>query len=712
MDRDQRVDDGVHSYEFGTYAIRVTTRAVHGSPLQIVKDGLCIFEAPAEPDWIRLYNRGYALPESRGFFFPKALGKVSVKAGWPSACDAIKNGIVLQGESAMGTWSMEIICRDAHRLTIKLESEASRVELRSRRRNGAKIFGLGAQFSHLNLDGKRVPMISQEPGIGRGVQPLTFMLNATVGAGGSSVQSNAPSPFFFTDQWCGYLLEGHAVSFLDFTGGDELLWDVNHGVVELSLWAEDKPSELLQHYTHHIGRMRPLPDWIHRGAVVGLQGGSNRLQVLHEQLAAAEVRVAAYWLQDWVGQRKTSIGWQLWWNWELDHDHYPDWKSDRDRLAASDIRLMTYINPFLVDLSDKSNVRRDLFQEAKAHGYLVKNSQGNPYPIGHTSFSTYMVDLTNPDAWDWMKAVVVTQVLAAGSSGWMTDFGEALPCDAVLSDGRSAETYHNEYPIDWAKLVDEAITESGRDDIVPFHRSGFHRSPRFARLFWLGDQLVSWSQADGIKSAVVGLISSGLSGFSLSHSDVGGYTSTDLIPGGIKVPGLTFYRRKELLLRWIELNAFTAVFRTHEGNQPQKNVQIDAGGDVTEHFAYFSQVFAALFDYRKREMVRVEEAGWPMVRPIWFHHPEAVAAYSDMLAFSLGRWVYVYPVLDRGATEVNVYLPPGRYHHLFTGEIVSGGREFLHPAPLGCPAVFVEECEPELITLLSAVQGIPKPSHL
>ena len=58
--------------------------------------------------------------------------------------------------------------------------------------------------------------------------------------------------------------------------------------------------------------------------------------------------------------------------------------------------------------------------------------------IGNTSFNAYLVDLTNQEARSWLKSVIVEQVIGAGVSGFMADFGEALPADAVLSDGRDA----------------------------------------------------------------------------------------------------------------------------------------------------------------------------------------------------------------------------------------------------------------------------------
>ena len=78
---------------------------------------------------------------------------------------------------------------------------------------------------------------------------------------------------------------------------------------------------------------------------------------------------------------------------------------------------------------------------------------------------------------------------------------------------------------------------------------------------------MSWDEHDGIKSTVTGLLSSGPCGYALEHTDIGGYTA-------IEHPLLKHHRSKELLMRWIELAAFTVVFRTHEGNRPEVNHQI------------------------------------------------------------------------------------------------------------------------------------------
>ena len=138
-----------------------------------------------------------------------------------------------------------------------------------------------------------------------------------------------------------------------------------------------------------------------------------------------------------------------------------------------------------------------------------------------------MVDFTNPDAYNWMKSIIKENMVLEGrAGGWMHDFGEYLPFDAVLFDGSDPYVYHNQYPADWARVCREALDEvEGGEDIVPFNRSGTGTSPKDTRLFWMGDQLVTFDHWDGLHSAMIGLINGGLSGFTLGHSDVGGYTA-------------------------------------------------------------------------------------------------------------------------------------------------------------------------------------------
>ena len=549
-------------------------------------------------------------------------------------------------------------------------------------------FGFGEQFSQFDLKGHRVPILVSEQGVGRGAQPITGGANIQARAGGSPYTSYAAVPHYISSHMRSLFLLNDQYSVFDLRAPSYVQIKVAAPRMVGQVLYGATPAELIEAYTAVTGRMRALPDWILEGAVIGMQGGTAKVRTVWQQLQAADTPIAAFWLQDWVGQRTTSFGKQLWWNWELDRERYPNWDELVADLHAADVRVLTYVNPFFADVSDKPNHRRNLFQEARDAGYLVMTPEGTPYLIQNTSFDAGLLDLSNPAARDWMQAVLTTEVLGAGADGWMADFGEALPFDARLASGESAADYHNRYPVEWASLNADAIDAAGvGEDAVFFMRAGYRESPRYSTLFWLGDQMVAWDAHDGIKTAVTGLLSSGMSGYSLNHSDIGGYTT-------ITSPIADYHRSAELLKRWSELNAFTTIYRTHEGNQPENNVQFYDNADTLEHFSRFAHVYAAWSDYRRELVAEAAASGLPVVRHPFIHYPDDPRVYElNYQQFMVGSEFMVAPVLDPGVAEVEVYLPAGRWVHVWSGATYgdNDGERITIAAPIGEPAVFYRE---------------------
>jgi alpha-glucosidase (family GH31 glycosyl hydrolase) len=574
------------------------------------------------------------------------------------------------------------------RFEAKVEEPYNRVYLTYASSSKERFLGFGAQYTYFDMKGRRVPIFIQEQGIGRGAQPVTLAADWQADAGGNPFTSYASVPHYITSEMRSLFLENYEYSSFDLREEDRVQVEIFSSRMSGQILSGDTPAELIQLYTEYWGRMRPLPEWILGGAVVGLQGGTDKVLEISKRLKALDTPISAFWLQDWVGQRQTSFGTQLWWNWELDQGHYPDWSTLKERLAEEDARLMTYVNPFLVDAANKENHRRNLFAEAEREGYLVKNREGEPYMTEITDFSAAHVDLTNPEARAWIKDVIKDELMGTGASGWMADFGEGLPYDAVLFSGVDPRSYHNRYAEVWAEVNREAIREAGReDDIVFFNRSGYLRSPEYSTLFWLGDQLVSWDEHDGIKSVVTGLLSSGLSGYSLEHTDIGGYTAIDH-------PLLKYYRSKELLMRWTELAAFTAVFRTHEGNRPEVNYQIYSDEETLQHFSRFAKVYAAWKPYRIKLVEEAADTGLPVVRHPFIHYPHDPEVYCQDYQFMVGSEFMVAPILDPREESVKVYLPAGRWVHVWSGKAYGSPAEGVYEAvraPIGEPVVLYKE---------------------
>ena len=162
----------------------------------------------------------------------------------------------------------------------------------------------------------------------------------------------------------------------------------------------------------------------------------------------------------------------------------------------------------------------------------------------------------------------------------------------------------------------------------------------------------------------------------------------ELREDGVRV--LTFVRTRELLQRWVELNAFASLLRLHATNRPESNHQWDGDEETKAHFVRFCKVFAALSGYREQLMAEAEAHGWPAVRHPLLHHPDDPEAWRVEQQFLLGEDLMVAPVVDEGADRVEVWLPAGRWVHLWSGEAYGGGPRELE-APLGRPAVLYRE---------------------
>jgi alpha-glucosidase (family GH31 glycosyl hydrolase) len=556
-------------------------------------------------------------------------------------------------------------------------------------------YGFGQQFSYLDCKGQEVAIICEEGGIGRG-DPGPKILKV-LGVEGGMFSSYAPSPHFITNHGRSLFLTNTEPSVFNLRDPNYVsIWVMASRLQGRMLWSNTL-LEVIERYTKIVGRMPALPEWVHTGAIAGMQGGTEKVRAVWAKLRQFNTPIAGCWLQDWVGQRRTQIGKQLWWNWQLAEQHYPGWDDLVADMARAGIAVGTYINPFLIDLEKLSTEqqkffkgKRRFFKEAEELGFLLKDYDQKTYLVKNTDFSAGLLDLSNPKACQWFKSIIKEEMLGTGIKFWMADFAEAAQFDAAFFSGESGLSYHNQYPVDWAALNREVLQETGRDgDLWFFTRAGFLKTPGYTTGMWLGDQNTTWNQNDGLPSALRGLISGGFSGFSLNHSDIGGYTSV-AIPF-LEAIGQGFRRSKELLFRWMEMNAFTTIFRTHEGNEPEKNVQFYTDDETLSTFSYWAQIYVALGDYRRQLVQESSSKGYPVVRHPLLHYPNDPNVYQLEAHFLLGSEFLIRPVMKQGQKQARVYLPAGEWVHLWSGQIVGNlnlGLIKIVAAPLGQPAVF------------------------
>lgn len=550
-------------------------------------------------------------------------------------------------------------------------TNANRFWLRINATKEEKIYGCGEQLSYFNLRGKNFPLWTSEPGVGRNKNTYTtWQADVKDKAGGDYYTTNYPQPTFISTEK--YYCHLESTAYLDFNFKNEDFHELEVWQMPEYLLFETGKSyvELIEKLTDFLGRQPELPDWVYNGLILGIQGGTEFVLNKKDELKEKGLKLSALWCQDWEGVKHTSFGKRLSWNWEWNKEVYPELDQKIKELKDEEIRFMGYINPYVLE-------GKSLYKEAVEKDYLAYDKEGETYLVDFGEFYCGVVDFTNSEAFEWYKEVIKENLIDFGLDGWMADFGEYLPTDCVLSNGKSAEIMHNAWPAIWARVNYESVKEADKlEEVLYFMRAGFTGNQKYCTLMWAGDQSVNWSLDDGLASVIPAALSMGMTGCGLHHSDIGGYTS---LHGNI--------RSRELFMRWAEMAAFTPVMRTHEGNRPDENFQFYDDEKAIKHLKKMTDVYTKLKEYIKTAVKLNAERGIPVQRPLFMHYEEDEKAYDIKYQYLLGRDIMVAPVYEKDKKEWELYLPADNWIHFWTGKEYSGG-EIKVEAPIGQPPVF------------------------
>lgn len=552
------------------------------------------------------------------------------------------------------------------------------------------VYGCGEQFSHFDLRGRRFPLWTSEQGVGRNkATRITHEADLADNAGGDYWWTFFPQPSFVSSAgyWCHADTSAYAV--FDFRRADRhelYFWALpgrivfgagkrESAVVVDGGVAAPSMSAVLEDQSEHFGRQREMPSWCHDGVILGIQGGTDVCKAKLERAQSLGVPVAGIWAQDWEGINMTSFGQRLRWNWTWNEERYPGLDRAIGEWKREGVRFLAYANCY-------TGKGWSLCEEAARQGFLVKNKAGEDYYVDFGEFWAGIPDLTNQEACEWFAGALKKHMIDLGISGWMADFGEYLPTDAVLHDGSSALMSHNLWPALWARCNDDAVRMAGAEsEVMYFMRAGFTGSQKWCPMMWAGDQNVDWSNDDGLPSVVRSALSLAMSGHGVHHSDIGGYTTL-----------FGMHRTKELFMRWTEQAAFSPLMRTHEGNRPKDNWQFDSDEETLRHLGRMGRVHVALKPYLQALASENAQRGMPMMRPMFLEFPGDRHSWTEDSQYMLGPDLLVAPVMKEGAVSRNVHLPAGAWIDFWTGKGIRDSRksaELKAEAPLGRPPVYV-----------------------
>ncbi len=449
-----------------------------------------------------------------------------------------------------------------------------------------------------------------------------------------------PVPWAMSSKGLGLLIESPELS--RFRLAEQWSAEVVAGSLRLTVFEGGDPADLLSRFTAETGR-QPLPSaawflgpWCQTGQadLVPLEEERRIIETLLDArapLSAVETHM-----------RRLPGG-----------AHEARREDERRRTAffhARGLASLTYLNPFVsVDYEKRFPDATPLLQR-KADGspYLYPAYIGGREPPVTTEGQ---LDFTNPGAVAFFTQLA-REAIEDGHDGWMEDFGEYTPPDAVSADGSSGAAGHNRYPVQFHAAGQAAAEEAaGSSPVARFVRSGWTGAAPHSPLVWGGDPTTGWG-FDGLASALAQGLSAGLSGIAFWGSDIGGFFTL----GEEELDA-------ELLIRWIQLGALSPLMRTKaEGVAipPRKRPQIwDA--DILPHWRRWARFHTQLSPYLLAAARQYVNTGLPLMRHMCL--TDAESHRSDQ--YLLGPDLCVAPVLEPGARERTVDVPPGRWVDLW-----------------------------------------------
>jgi alpha-glucosidase/alpha-D-xyloside xylohydrolase len=83
------------------------------------------------------------------------------------------------------------------------------------------------------------------------------------------------------------------------------------------------------------------------------------------------------------------------------------------------------------------------------------------------------------------------------------------------------------------------------------------------------------------------------------------------------------------------------------------------------------------------------DTGMPVMRALWLHYPDDPKAVARSDEYLWGRDILVAPVVEKGVSKRQLYLPDGRWYDYWSRTPVMGGQEITRYVNLGTMPIYV-----------------------
>jgi len=574
---------------------------------------------------------------------------------------AVRGGRVSLGDGGLSEAALQALT--------DREGRVYKVRLRQPLGADEKLYGMGERFARLEFNGFELD---------------NYVFNQYKDQG---FRTYMPVPFFLSSAGYGVYLESSLYSAFRFgtasTGTLEIEADVARERPSLT-WRrfDGAPERVVRRYAAATGLPKLPPKWAfgpwmssnnwdseaevdRQLAETAKHGIPSTVMVIEQWSDEATFYIfndAAY--EEKPGGERFAYG----------DFHFPAWgrwpnpRGLVERIHERGIRVLLWQAPVMKFMEGIAHGQKDEDERYMIErGYGVSNADGSPYRIPHYEWfrGSLVPDFTHPEAASWWFAKRQYLFDEVGIDGMKTDGGECVYGSGVrFHDGRTGAEMRNEYPNAYVgafhRYIDSVVPGGG----ITFSRAGYAGAQRMP-LHWAGDEK---STFEAFRSSIVAGQSCGLSGIPFWGWDLGGFSG--------EIP------TAELFIRSAQMAAFCPVMQYHAESKGEFNLdrtpwniaERTGNADVLRLYKRYADMRMNLLPYIYDQAVHSSRTGVPLMRAMAFAFPDDADAAAATLQYVFGDALLVAPVAYEGATSVDVYLPEGRWLHLFDRGVRVGGR--------------------------------------
>jgi alpha-glucosidase len=353
-----------------------------------------------------------------------------------------------------------------------------------------------------------------------------------------------------------------------------------------------------------------------------------------------------------------------------DEERFPDPAGLIANLHAEGFKVVTMLDPGI-----KVDPDYWVYADGLDKQVFCTYPNGKPFSGPVWPGECVFPDFTSPRVRAWWGELY-REMVDLGVDGFWNDMnepavigqqGDTFP-DVVQHEweGRGADHQiaHNAYGMQMARATVEGLRKLRPEERpLVITRSLWAGAQRYT-MHWLGDNYSDWAS---LRNTVQLVTNMGLSGVAFTGPDTGGFAGT---PDG------------ELLIRWMQLGAFTPFFRNHtaKGSGDQEPW---AFGETCERISrQYIALRYHLLPYHYTAFWQSAQRGLPIVRSLAlaFQDDPHVADIDDQYMY--GDAFLVAPVFEPGGTARRLYIPPGRWYDYWTGTLTAGPQIARLDAPI------------------------------